>query len=114
MLHDEGTILVVAPTLKKYYVEKSFRLVCDPFACLGPGTRYALLADNTVRSLIDKMLPLATLVTQSKPKAKLGLSQEKKVSILSLADLVSVSAVETSIPIWPKIESTSTMSMAAR
>ena len=27
MLHDEATILVVAPTLKKYYVEKSFRLV---------------------------------------------------------------------------------------
>lgn len=81
-----------------------------PFACLGPGTRCALLVDNAVRPLIDEMLRLATLVTQSKPETELSLSQEKKVSIPSLADLqsVSASAVETSIPIRQKIESTNT------
>ena len=66
--------------------------------------------DNAVRSLIDEMLPLATLVTQSKPEAELSLSQDKRVSIPSLVVLVLVSApaVETSIPIRPKIESAST------
>ena len=71
--------------------------------------------DNAVRSLIDEMLPLATLVTQSKPEAEFSLSQEKvSESIPSLMDFVSASAVETPISIRPKIKSTSTMPMAAR
>ena len=39
VLYDEAKIRAVASTLK-CYTEKPLRLMCDPFACLRPGTLY--------------------------------------------------------------------------
>ena len=90
MLHDEATIRVVASTLKEYYREKSLRLVCDPVCVSTSG--HALLMDGAVGSLIDEILPLATLITPNKSEAELILShKQKEVSISSLADMTSAS-----------------------
>ena len=89
MLYDETTIRTIASTLKKYYVEKPLRLVCDPVCVSTSG--YALLVDNAVEALIDEILPLATLITPNKSEAEVILSRKQKVSISSLADLASAS-----------------------
>ena len=90
MLYGEATIRAIASTLKKYYVEKPLRLVCDPVCVSTSG--HTLLADSAVGSLIDEILPLATLITPNKSEAELILSHNRKeVSISSLMDLVSAS-----------------------
>ena len=90
MLYDEATIKVIASTLKKYYREKHLRLVCDPVCVSTSG--HTLLVDSAVGSLIDEILPLATLITPNKSEAELILSHKgEKVTISSLADMVSAS-----------------------
>ena len=90
MLYDKDTIQAIASTLKEYHKEKRLRLVCDPVCVSTSG--HALLADNAVGSLIDEILPLATLVTPNRSEAELILSHKRnKVAISSLADLVSAS-----------------------
>ena len=63
--------------------------MCDPVCVSTSG--YTLLADSAVEALIDEILPLATLITPNKSEAELILSRKQKVSISSLADLVSAS-----------------------
>lgn len=88
MLHDEATIRTVASTLRKYYKDEIPRLVCDPVCVSASG--YALLMDGALGSLIDEILPLATLVTPNKSEAERILSHKRKnVTISSLADMVS-------------------------
>ena len=90
MLYDQATIRAVASALKKYYAEGPPRLVCDPVCVSTSG--YALLVDDAVGSLVDEILPLATLITPNKSEAELILSyKRKKIPILSLADMVSAS-----------------------
>lgn len=90
MLYDEATIRVVTSTLKKYCKKKPLQFVCDPVCVSASGD--ALLLDSAVGTLIDEVLPLATLITPNKSEAELILSHEgKKVTISSLADLVSAS-----------------------
>ncbi|KAF9787290.1 phosphomethylpyrimidine kinase [Thelephora terrestris] len=90
MLFDEATIRVVASTLRKYYTEKPLRLVCDPVCVSTSG--HVLLVDSALGSLIDEMLPLATLITPNKSEAEHILSHKgQMVVISSLADMVSAS-----------------------
>ena len=64
MLYDKATIRVIVSTLKKYYVEESLRLVCDSVWVSTSG--HAILVDNAVGSMIDEVLPFATLITPYK------------------------------------------------
>ena len=90
MLYDEATIRTVASALRKYYKGRTLRLVCDPVCVSTSG--HALLADSALGSLIDEILPLATLITPNKSEAERILSHKrKKVTISSLADMVSAS-----------------------
>jgi len=89
MLHDEATIQVIASTLKKYYGEKPLRLVCDPVCVSTSG--HALLMDSAVGSLVDEIVPLATIITPNKSEAELLLSRGQKITISSLADMVIAS-----------------------
>ena len=89
MLHDEATIRVIASTLREYYAGKRLRLVCDPVCVSTSG--HALLMDNALGSLIDEIIPLATLITPNKSEAELILSHRQKVSISTLADMVCAS-----------------------
>lgn len=90
MLYDEGTIEVVASTLRKYFQKKALRLVCDPVCVSTSG--HPLLVESAVGSMIDEILPLATLITPNKSEAELILSHKgKNVKISSLADMVSAS-----------------------
>ena len=85
MLHGEATIRMIASTLKK-----PLQLVCDPVCVSTSG--YTLLADDAVGALITEILPLATLITPNKFEAELILSHvQEKISISSLADMVSAS-----------------------
>ena len=90
MLYDTATVKVVASVLKKYYREKPLRLVCDPVCVSTSG--HALLVDGAVGSLIDEILPLATLITPNKSEAELILSHKReRVTISTLADMVYAS-----------------------
>ena len=90
MLYDGATIRAVASTLRKHFKEKTLRLVCDPVFVSTSG--YALLADGALGSLIEEILPLATLITPNKSEAEHILSHERKeVTISRLADMVSAS-----------------------
>ena len=90
MLFDEAIIRVVASTLKNYHKAKALQLVCDPVCVSTSG--HALLVDSALGSLIDEMLPLATLITPNKSEAEHILSHKwQKVTISSLADMVSAS-----------------------
>lgn len=90
MLYDEETIRVIASTLRGRYKERTLRLVCDPVCLSTP--EYAPLEDSALGSLIDEILPLATLVTPNKSEAELILSHKRKgVKISSLADMVVAS-----------------------
>ena len=99
MLYDGATIQAVASTLKKYYREKPLRFVCDPVCVSASGD--PLLPDGAVGSLIDEILPLATLITPNKHEAELILSHKRKeVTISSLAGLVS--AAKELLTLGPK------------
>ena len=87
MLYDGPTIRTIASTLKEYHREKPLLLVCDPVCVSTSG--YNLLATGAMESLIEEILPLATLITPNKSEAQLIL--KRKVTILSLADMVSAS-----------------------
>lgn len=90
MLHNEWTIRTVASTLREYYEKKTLRLVCDPVCVSTSGS--ALLVESALGSLIDEILPLATLITPNKSEAERILSHErKKATISGLADMVSAS-----------------------
>lgn len=86
-MYDEATIRVIASTLKRYYVEKPFRPVCDPVCVSTSG--HPLPVENAVGSLVGEMPPLATTITLRKYEAKLILSYKQKVSISNLGNLVS-------------------------
>lgn len=99
MLYDEATVLAVASTLKKYYEKKPLQLVCDPVCVSGSGD--VILQDSALGSLIDEILPLATLITSNTSEAELILSHKrKKGTISSLADLVYAS--EELLTLGPK------------
>lgn len=90
MLYDKGTIEVVASTLRKHSQRKDLRLVCDPVCVSTSG--HPLLVESAVGSMIDKILPLATLITPNRSEAELILSHKgKNVKISSLADMLSAS-----------------------
>src|ERR1700753_1467227 len=89
MLYDGATIRAVASTLRNYYKEKSLRLVCDPVCVSTSG--HALLVDSALESLINEILPLATLATPNKSEAELILSYKRETNMSNLADMVSAS-----------------------
>ncbi|KAF9787316.1 Phosphomethylpyrimidine kinase-domain-containing protein [Thelephora terrestris] len=89
-LCSEATIRVVASTLRNYFREKTLRLVCDPVGVSTPGR--APLEDGALGSLIDEIMPLATLITPNKSEAELILSHKgKNIKISSLADMIPAS-----------------------
>src|SRR5579872_2355387 len=90
MLYKEATIKAVASTLRKHYKENILRLVCDPVCVSTSG--HALLVDNALGSLIDEILPSATLITPNKSEADLIRSHKgRAVVISSLLDMLSAS-----------------------
>jgi len=90
MLYDKPTIQIVASTLGKYCREKPLQLVCDPVCVSASGD--VLLPGSAVGSLIDEILPLATLITPNKSEAELILSYgREKVTVSSLAGMLSAS-----------------------
>ena len=99
MLYDEATIRLVASTLSNHYGEKALRLVCDPVCVSTSG--HTLLVSSALGSLIDEVLPLATLITPNKFEAELILSHKRKCAkICCLADMVS--ATKELLTLGPK------------
>jgi hydroxymethylpyrimidine/phosphomethylpyrimidine kinase len=70
MLHSRATIDVVADWLE----ERSLPLVVDPVLVASSGAQ--LLEDDAVRSLVHRLLPLATVVTPNLPEARALIASE--------------------------------------
>lgn len=65
MLSNNDTINTVASTLQKYSLP---RIVLDPVMISKHG--YPLLSEESIQTLIDKLLPLATVITPNIPEAE--------------------------------------------
>ena len=65
MLHTKEAIEAVADRIKRYGIE---RLVVDPVMIATSGDR--LLEEGAVRALIEKLLPLALIITPNLPEAE--------------------------------------------
>ncbi len=69
MLFSSELIEVVEIELKKYFSEKEkFALVVDPVCVSQSG--HKLLQEDAIDALINKIIPLATLLTPNKPEAE--------------------------------------------
>jgi hydroxymethylpyrimidine/phosphomethylpyrimidine kinase len=78
MLHEPGVVEVVAWAIEHYHLQ---RVVLDPVMVATSGDR--LIADATVRVLVDQLFPLATVITPNLNEAALLLER----SIQSVDDL---------------------------
>lgn len=90
MLHDPGVVDVVAWAIDRYQLQ---HVVLDPVMVATSGDR--LIADATVRVLVDQLFPRATVITPNLDEASLLLGRPiAAVSDLSAAahDLVSQGA----------------------
>jgi hydroxymethylpyrimidine/phosphomethylpyrimidine kinase len=65
MLSNAGTITVVAGKAREHRFEQ---LVVDPVMVAASGAR--LLRDDAVRSLVEELIPVATVVTPNVPEAE--------------------------------------------
>ncbi len=67
MLVDKDTIEAVASSITRAWVRRRFPLVVDPVLVSKSG--HALLADDAVFALVERMVPLATVLTPNLPEA---------------------------------------------
>ncbi len=67
MLVDAATITAVVEGLQAAFSRRRFALVVDPVLISKSG--HALLADDAIDTVRDRLLPLATLVTPNLPEA---------------------------------------------
>ena len=70
MLHEPGVVEVVAWAIQHYQLQ---RVVLDPVMVATSGDR--LIADATVRVLVDQLFPLATIITPNLDEASLLLGR---------------------------------------
>ena len=70
MLHEPGVVEVVAWAIQHYRLQ---RVVLDPVMVATSGDR--LIADATVRVLVDQLFPLATVITPNLDEASLLLGR---------------------------------------
>ena len=70
MLHEPGAVEVVAWAIQHYQLQ---RVVLDPVMVATSGDR--LIADATVRVLVDQLFPLATVITPNLDEASLLLGR---------------------------------------
>ena len=70
MLHEPGVVDVVAWAIEHYRLE---RVVLDPVMVATSGDK--LIEDETVRVLVERLFPLATLITPNLDEAALLLQQ---------------------------------------
>ncbi len=70
MLHEPGVVEVVAWALEHYQLQ---RVVLDPVMVATSGDR--LIADATVQVLVDRLFPLATVITPNLDEASLLLNR---------------------------------------
>ena len=70
MLHEPGVVEVVAWAIQHYQLQ---RVVLDPVMVATSGDR--LIADATVRVLVDHLFPLATVITPNLDEASLLLGR---------------------------------------
>ena len=90
-LYDKTIVQGVASTLKSRFGDGIPGLVCDPVCHVSTSTHTAP-KDSTLETVIDEILPLATLVTSNKFQAEHILSlRGQNVEISSLADMVPAS-----------------------
>lgn len=82
MVSSSELIKVIAERLKHYKAEN---IVVDPVMVATSGS--ALMKDNAVQTLIDELLPMATLVTPNIPEAEVlsGLSIKTKEDMITSA-----------------------------
>ena len=82
MVASSELIHVIADSLKNY---KATNIVVDPVMVATSGS--ALMKNDAVKTLIDELLPLATLVTPNIPEAEVlsGLSIENKEDMEKVA-----------------------------
>ena len=70
MLHEPGVVEVVAWAIEHYQLQ---RVVLDPVMVATSGDR--LIADATVQVLVDRLFPLATVITPNLDEASLLLNR---------------------------------------
>ena len=70
MLHEPGVVEVVAWAIQHYQLQ---RVVLDPVMVATSGDR--LIADATVRVLVDQLFPLATVITPNLDESSLLLGR---------------------------------------
>ena len=82
MVSSSELIKVIAKRLKHY---KASNIVLDPVMVATSGS--ILMKDNAIHTLIDELLPLATLVTPNIPEAEVlsGLTIESKEDMITAA-----------------------------
>ena len=81
MLHEPGVVDVVAWVIEHYQLQ---RVVLDPVMVATSGDR--LIADATVRELVERLFPLATVITPNLDEAALLLERPiQSVDELSVA-----------------------------
>ncbi len=73
MLHNSETIIAVAETLKKYDIKN---IVIDPVMVSTSGKK--LLEDTAIKTLKEKLIPMATILTPNIPEAELLLDKRIK------------------------------------
>ena len=85
MVASSELICVIAGSLKKY---KATNIVLDPVMVATSGS--ALMKTDAVKTLIDELLPLATVVTPNIPEAEVlsGLSIENKEEMEKAAKFI--------------------------
>ncbi|HKL38948.1 MAG TPA: bifunctional hydroxymethylpyrimidine kinase/phosphomethylpyrimidine kinase [Bacteroidales bacterium] len=71
MLHSSGVIKTISETLRDYPRPP---LVVDPVMVATSGDK--LLQDDAVQTMIEVMLPMATLITPNRPEAELILERK--------------------------------------
>ena len=81
MLHEPGVVEVVAWAIEHYHLQ---HVVLDPVMVATSGDR--LIADETVRVLVERLFPLASVITPNLDEASLLLEQPiESVEALSTA-----------------------------
>ncbi len=85
MVSSAELICVIADRLKHYKVKN---IVVDPVMVATSGS--ALMKDNAVQTMIDELLPLATLVTPNIPEAEVlsRLTIESKEDMIAVAQRI--------------------------
>jgi hydroxymethylpyrimidine/phosphomethylpyrimidine kinase len=84
MLHEPGVVEVVAWAIQHYQLQ---RVVLDPVMVATSGDR--LIAEATVRVLVDQLFPLATVITPNLDEASLLLGRP----IAAVSDLSGAAQV---------------------